>query len=149
MNRREFFGWIGVGMMASSLPVVLAACNSNTQKAETETAPEPEIDKSVREDGFQAVGTVEELESDGSVVDKTADVMIVRNPETEALVAVNPLCTHQGCTVEWETETAVFACPCHGSQFSPTGEVLSGPAEKPLATYEAKIEDDLVLAKVS
>lgn len=148
MNRREFFGWIGIGLLASSLPVVLAACNSNTQEAETEAA-KAEIDKSVREDGFQAVGTLEELELQGSVVDKTADVMVIRNPETDELVAVNSLCTHQGCTVEWEADEAAFACPCHGSNFSPTGEVLSGPAQKPLSNYSAKIEDNLVLAKVS
>ncbi|MGF1480136.1 MAG: ubiquinol-cytochrome c reductase iron-sulfur subunit [Cyanophyceae cyanobacterium] len=148
MNRREFLGWISVGMLASSLPVVLAACNSNTPEADTEAATTAEIDTSVREDGFQAVGTVEELETDGSVIDKMADVLVVRTSEDE-LVAVNPLCTHQGCTVDWETDAAAFVCPCHGSKFGPTGEVLSGPAQKPLSSYEAKIEDNLVLAKVS
>ncbi|MEH2274266.1 MAG: hypothetical protein V7K40_05525 [Nostoc sp.] len=26
------------------------------------------------------------------------------------------MCTHLGCTVEWELEKNHFICPCHGSQ---------------------------------
>jgi cytochrome b6-f complex iron-sulfur subunit len=157
MDRRKFLGWTGVGVLASSFPLVLAACNSGTEEATSEPATtseasipedsEPSFDTSVREDGFQAVGTVEELESEGSILDKMADVLVVQN--AGELVALNPLCTHQGCTVDWDSEAGILACPCHGSEFEPTGEVVSGPASEPLATYEVKTEEDLVLVKVA
>lgn len=154
MDRRKFLGWTGIGMLASSFPLVLAACNGSEEETVTSEPAasedtETEIDSSVREDGFQAVGTTQELESEGRILDKMADIMVIQAPQSEELAAFNPICTHQGCTVEWNAEANQFDCPCHGSQFAASGEVVSGPATEPLSSYEVKTEDDLVLVKKS
>ena len=49
-------------------------------------------------------------------------------------VAFDALCTHEGCTVEWERADRFLHCPCHGAVFDPadSGAVLEGPTDQPL-----------------
>jgi len=48
------------------------------------------------------------------------------------LYMVSPTCTHMGCRVSWNEAERSWDCPCHGSRFSIEGEILNGPAVKPL-----------------
>ena len=67
------------------------------------------------------------------------------------LGAVNAVCTHAGCIVNWSAENPAkaFGCPCHGSVFTVDGKVVQGPANKPLARYKVKLQGgDAVLTAV-
>ncbi|WP_272701270.1 QcrA and Rieske domain-containing protein [Desulfovibrio sp. Fe33] len=59
-------------------------------------------------------------------------------------LALSRTCTHLGCSVPWDEEKGAFVCPCHGSSFSLTGEVVTGPAPRPLDTYPVRIENGMV-----
>lgn len=50
--------------------------------------------------------------------------------------ALSSVCTHLGCITRYQADTRQIACPCHGSRFNLDGEVLSGPAPKPLNWLE-------------
>jgi Rieske Fe-S protein len=66
-------------------------------------------------------------------------VAAYRDPEGE-LTLMSATCTHLGCAVHWNSAERSFDCPCHGSRFSPEGEVLSGPAGEPLQKLPAEEE---------
>lgn len=135
MKRREFTQLMGVGLLASSLPVALAACQTNTSTGE-----------------FSPLGTVAELDAAGVLANGSfngANVAVVRNPAApNELIAVSARCTHSGCTVDWNRDRNLFICPCHGAQFATDGTPQSGPARDALTRYEAKIENDQVLVQV-
>jgi nucleotide-binding universal stress UspA family protein/nitrite reductase/ring-hydroxylating ferredoxin subunit len=62
-------------------------------------------------------------------------VAVYRDPKGN-IVTISAKCTHMGCTVKWNAAEKTWDCPCHGSRYAPTGEVINGPAEKALAPTE-------------
>jgi cytochrome b6-f complex iron-sulfur subunit len=48
------------------------------------------------------------------------------------LTALSARCTHLGCTLNYDSISGQFRCPCHGSRFDRTGRRIAGPARKPL-----------------
>ncbi len=131
MNRRHFITRFGVGWVGSFLSAAVAACSSQASG------------------NWQSVGTLEELEKKGQLLDKKSPVgpLLVVDVAKTNLVAVNPTCTHAGCTVEWKSQAKKFQCPCHGAEFGIDGKVQKGPARKALKIYAAKIEGKSVLVK--
>lgn len=67
-----------------------------------------------------------------------------------ALHAFGDTCTHLQCSLaEGRLEGTVVTCACHGSQFDvTTGEVLRGPAQKPVSSFAARTEDDALLVEI-
>jgi len=62
-----------------------------------------------------------------------AHYLIVKQDGTLEDYAINAVCTHLGCVVPWNRAANKYMCPCHGSQYDPTGKVIRGPAPLSLA----------------
>ncbi len=75
----------------------------------------------------------------------------LRNEEASAWIlldnerhvtAFSPSCTHLGCAYRWQADKKLFVCPCHGSTFDVRGDVVAGPASRPLDRYLTKLENN-------
>jgi Rieske Fe-S protein len=62
--------------------------------------------------------------------------------DADGIYAVSTICTHLGCVVK-HVESG-FECPCHGSKFSPGGDVEKGPAPQPLPWLKVSLRGGMV-----
>ncbi len=60
--------------------------------------------------------------------------------DQKQVTAFSPACTHLGCAYGWQADKKLFVCPCHGSVFNIRGDVIAGPASRPLDRFSIKIE---------
>src|SRR4051812_5290510 len=81
---------------------------------------------------------IPELASVPSVfVADTLSMLVIRAPD--GYNAMTAICTHEGCTVTGFA-TDHIVCPCHGSQYSLTGQVIQGPAAASLTRYTVSLD---------
>ena len=76
----------------------------------------------------------------------TQEVWVVKHSDSD-LTLFSPICTHLGCHYDWVASAGEFVCPCHNSYFSITGQVLAGPAPRPLDTLPSRIENGILYVK--
>ncbi len=76
--------------------------------------------------------------------DNSVDYLIIKEGPQIAEYAINPICTHLGCTVKWKLEENCFVCPCHGSEYDAQGRVIHGPAKRPLGLITVVVKQNQV-----
>jgi len=77
----------------------------------------------------------------GALIFGQKKIAVIR--ENREIYALNLTCTHLGCSVNATSKG--FVCPCHGSMFSTRGDVLKGPADRPLKKLAVEEQDDDIL----
>jgi len=55
------------------------------------------------------------------------------------------LCTHWGCLVRWVAADQRYACACHKGLFDADGNVIAGPATKPMLVVPVRVEGEQVI----
>jgi Rieske Fe-S protein len=69
--------------------------------------------------------------------------IVLRSAETTT--AFSLVCTHLGCTVDWQAGKKQFHCPCHDGIFDQFGEVISGPPPVPLEQLPVTVTGEQVI----
>ena len=67
--------------------------------------------------------------------------ILLYRASNDTVQAFSRRCTHQSCTIG-AFSNGVSTCPCHGSKFNLSGDVLQGPASAPLRSYSTTLESD-------
>lgn len=128
MNRKEFFSKIFFGgSVLLAAPAVISACSSATP---ADAAGNNVID--LNSSQFASLKTVGGFAYNGNV-------FIIRTSDTQ-YTALSRICTHQGCTVSYNSSDKQLVCPCHGARYNTNGNVINGPATRPLTVYKTTVE---------
>lgn len=143
-SRRRFFQWVTRGVMAVigvalAVPLVsyvVAPALKRREKTWVDVGGADEV----------PVGEPAQLEyiatiRDGYVETKTHKaIWAIKQPDGQ-MTAYSPMCTHLGCGYTWDRGEKHFKCPCHGSVFDTSGQVLAGPAPRSLDRLPSKVEN--------
>jgi glycine/D-amino acid oxidase-like deaminating enzyme/nitrite reductase/ring-hydroxylating ferredoxin subunit len=87
--------------------------------------------------GPSEVGSVDEIPpGEGAIMREGAFKIACYKADDGTITRRSASCTHIGCVVHWNPFEKCWDCPCHGSHFAPSGEVLNGPALTPLAEVD-------------
>jgi Rieske Fe-S protein len=102
-----------------------------------------------------AAPTTEPADGEAGPLAETADVpvgsalivddIVLTQPMAGEFIGLSAVCPHAGCTVS-KVDGAQVICPCHGSTFGLDGEVITGPATKPLAPVGITVRGDSIVA---
>jgi glycine/D-amino acid oxidase-like deaminating enzyme/nitrite reductase/ring-hydroxylating ferredoxin subunit len=68
------------------------------------------------------------LPGQGAVIRRGATKVAVYRDAGGRVHEFSALCPHLGCVVQWNDIETSWDCPCHGSRFAATGDVLNGPS---------------------
>jgi thiosulfate dehydrogenase (quinone) large subunit len=71
---------------------------------------------------------------------------ILFKTKDEKVYALSRICTHEGCSVDFDLAQNKLICPCHGATYEALeGNVISGPTQRNLKKINVKIDGDNVL----
>lgn len=77
--------------------------------------------------------SVEDIEAGaGKIINYNSMKVGVYKDEKGDYFLINPVCSHLKCALSFNEAERTWDCPCHGSRFDIKGNVLEGPATKPL-----------------
>lgn len=85
--------------------------------------------------------TIRFVQSDGWREVITSEPVYVYRGPSNRLQVMSAICPHLGCSVAWQPSEGRFVCPCHGGQFKPDGQHISGPPPRGLDCLQIKVED--------
>ena len=78
-----------------------------------------------------------------ALVESTAGVFLLARTSANGFTAVDAICSHESCTITG-TDGATYVCPCHGSRYNRSGQVMAGPAKASLRQFATNFTDGVV-----
>jgi cytochrome b6-f complex iron-sulfur subunit len=136
MNRAEFIRSLGLSSGALMAVYCLGGLTACTKEEPDPAKPaNDKLDLSLDLNS----NDYSKLKTNGEFVVLTSQPIIVARRTDGSFVAVSKNCTHQGQQLTYQSANDRFNCALHGSNFSPTGAVVNGPATSSLKQYKTEL----------
>jgi len=151
ISRREFFfksaGTIAVISTSGLLGTIIASCSGSGPSGPSPVTTMSIIQGTVSNNEISiALGASSPIANKGSraVVEYNngGGAVLVEHNSDDTYRAISGICTHQGCIItDYDGTNNDFVCPCHGSRFDLSGNIVQGPAHSKLSEFTTRIEN--------
>ena len=94
-----------------------------------------------------AAGSPLAASGSAAFVESSAGQFLVARIAENSFNAMTAVCTHEQCAVNGFS-SGRFVCPCHGSQYSTSGQVQQGPATRNLRTFPTQFTNSVLTITV-
>ena len=143
MTRREVVAGIGaalvmvvLGLIPRSQPAatgpMAGAGSTGTKKGSSGSS------------GGQKIGNVSQVPANSSATftAPNGDPAVFVHTSGSHYYAYDAVCTHAGCTVQYDPAYKLLVCPCHGGAYDPAhgAQVVAGPPPSPLTAIPIRID---------
>ena len=149
MSSRRNLLKIGV---VSAVSFVITACTKAVSGSSAPTSePAVEDTQTQSQGGEVVIAQVSALvagEGFNFTANDGTDAILFKTKD-EKVYALSRICTHEGCSVDFDLAQNKLICPCHGATYeAPDGNVISGPTQRNLKKINVKVDGDNVLEVV-
>ena len=149
-SRKDFLRTAGSVSLFAALGIGFYGCSSSTDATNTTPPTIPDENAITITGGGNTISidlsnnSVANLREQGGWLLITAANTLIVNVDGDIFRSFTSVCTHQGCTTNWQFSNELFECTCHGSRFNTSGSVVRGPANADLAEFTVSVEGDIV-----
>ena len=148
-NRRNILKVATLGFISLVITACTKAMNGSSAPApiESSTTPEPESTTASPANGAVIAQLTSLKVGEGfnfTANDGTGAILF--KTKDEKVYALSRICTHEGCSVDFDLAQNKLICPCHGATYETVeGNVISGPTQRNLKKINVKIDGDNIM----
>ena len=134
-SRRTFLGLAGLAGLAYTVAMAYPIYRYLATPVESSASAAAVKQVSLKDAGKLPKGSVLMFKFGSS------PAMLIHHKD-DSWIALTAVCTHLGCTVQYQPERDRIHCACHGGEYDPhTGTNISGPPPKPLKRYVVVVNE--------
>lgn len=143
-------GAIGIGVVGALSIAFASLGNFFAKPAKIASAAAKVVTKQGGGAPANAIAAISDLNVGTALQIKltSGDPGILIRTATDAVCAFSAVCTHQGCTVDYDIASKELICPCHGARFDPlqNGKAIAGPTRAALTEIPVQISGEYIVS---